>query len=267
MAGSSARRVWGLMYRHLALYRRSWPRVLELMYWPVLQMVVWGFVTAYLAGVQQNTATITAGVLLGGVLLWEVTLRAQMGFAISFLEEVWSRNLGHLFVSPLRPWELVAGLAAMSVLRTAAGVGPAMVLAFLLYGFGVWTLGPVVVVFFAALMAMGWAVALAVTALILRHGAGAEALAWGVMFGLAPFAAVFYPVSVLPGWLQPVALAIPAAHVFEGMRAALTQGVVAWDHLAWAVLLDGVWMALAAWIFLAQFHQARVRGALLNIGE
>ena len=267
MPGSAARRVWGLMYRHLALYRRSWPRVLELMYWPVLQMIVWGFVTAYLAGVQQNTTTIAAGVLLGGVLLWEVTLRAQMGFAISFLEEVWSRNLGHLFVSPLRPRELVAGLAAMSLLRTLAGVGPAMILAFLLYGFGVWTLGPVLVLFFAALMAMGWAVALAVTALILRHGAGAEALAWGVMFGIAPFAAVFYPVSVLPGWLQPLSLAIPATHVFEGMRAAVVHGVVAWDHLAWAVLLDGVWLAVAAWIFLAQFHQARVRGALLNIGE
>ncbi|WP_198378250.1 ABC transporter permease [Roseomonas rubea] len=265
--GTATRRVWGLMYRHLALYRRSWPRLLELMYWPVLQMVVWGFVTAYLAGVQQNTATIAAGVLLGGVLLWEVTLRSQMGFAISFLEEVWSRNLGHLFVSPLKPSEMVAGLAAMSVLRTAAGVGPAMLLAFLLYGFGMWTVGPVLVLFVAALMAMGWAVALAVTALILRHGAGAEALAWGVMFGLAPFAAVFYPVSVLPGWLQPVSLAIPATHVFEGMRAALTDGRIAWDHLAWAVALDGVWLAAAAWIFLAQFHQARVRGALLNIGE
>lgn len=265
--GSALRRVWGLMYRHLALYRRSWPRLLELMYWPVLQMVVWGFVTAYLAGVQGNTATIAAGVLLGGVLLWEVTLRSQMGFAISFLEEVWSRNLGHLFVSPLRPRELVAGLAAMSVLRTAAGVGPAMGLAFVLYGFGVWNVGPVLVLFFAALMAMGWAVALAVTALILRHGSGAEALAWGVMFGLAPFSAVFYPVSVLPGWLQPVALAIPATHVFEGMRAALVQGVVAWDHLAWAMLLNAVWLAGAAWIFLAQFHAARVRGALLNIGE
>lgn len=265
--GSAARRIWGLMYRHLALYRRSWPRLLELMYWPVLQMVVWGFVTAYLAGVQGNPATIAAGVLLGGVLLWEVTLRAQMGFAISFLEEVWSRNLGHLFVSPLRPRELVAALAAMSVLRTLAGVGPAMGLAFLLYGFGVWTVGPVLVAFVFALMAMGWAVALAVTALILRHGAGAEALAWGVMFGIAPFAAVFYPVAILPAWLQPVALAIPAAHVFEGMRAALIDGRVAWDHLAWAFALDGVWLAVAAWIFLAQFQAARVRGALLNIGE
>ena len=116
-------------------------------------------------------------------------------------------------------------------------------------------------------MAMGWAVALAVTALILRHGAGAEALAWGVMFGIAPFAAVFYPVAILPAWLQPVALAIPAAHVFEGMRAALMGGTIAWDHLGWAVLLDVVWMAVAAWIFLAQFQAARVRGALLNIGE
>jgi ABC-2 type transport system permease protein len=266
MSGA-ARRVWGLMYRHLTLYRRSWPRVLELMYWPVLQMLVWGFVTAWLAGVQNNTASITAGVLLGGVLLWEVTLRSQMGFAISFLEEIWSRNLGHIFVAPLRPTELVAGLVAMSMLRTAIGVGPAILLAFLLYGFGIWTLGPVLVLYFAALMAMGWAVALGVTALILRHGAGAEALAWGVLFGLAPFSAVFYPVSVLPGWLQPISLAIPATHVFEGMRAALLDGRLAWDHLAYAFALDLIWLGLAAWLFMAQFQAARVRGALMNIGE
>ena len=264
---SAARRVWGLMYRHLALYRRSWPRVLELMYWPVLQMLVWGFFTAWLAGVQNNTVTVTAGVLLGGVLLWEVTLRSQMGFAISFLEEIWSRNLGHIFVAPLRPHELVAGLVAMSMLRTAIGVGPAILLAFLLYGFGIWTLGPVLVLYFAALMAMGWAVALGVTALILRHGAGAEALAWGVLFGLAPFSAVFYPVSVLPGWLQPISLAIPATHVFEGMRAALLDGRLAWDHLAYAFALDLIWLGLAAWLFMAQFQAARVRGALMNIGE
>jgi ABC-2 type transport system permease protein len=263
----AGRRIWGLMYRHLALYRRSWPRVLELMYWPVLQMLVWGFVTAWLAGVQNNTASVTAGVLLGGVLLWEVTLRSQMGFAISFLEEIWSRNLGHIFVAPLRPYELVAGLVAMSILRTAIGVGPAILLAFLLYGFGIWTLGPVLVLYFTALMAMGWAVALGVTALILRHGAGAEALAWGVLFGLAPFSAVFYPVSVLPGWLQPISLAIPATHVFEGMRAALLDGRLAWDHLAYAFALDLIWLGLAAWLFMAQFQAARVRGALMNIGE
>ena len=267
MKAGPARRIWGLMYRHLALYRGSWPRLLELMYWPVLQMIVWGFITAYLAGVQGNTASVAAGVLLGGVLLWEVTLRSQMGFAISFLEEVWSRNLGHLFVSPLRPWELVVGLAAMSVLRTVAAVAPAMVLAFFLYGFGVWTLGPVLVAYVFALMAMGWAVALAVTALILRHGSGAEGLAWGVLFGITPFAAVYYPLSVLPPLVRSIADGIPAAHVFEGMRAALIEQRIAWDHLVWATALDLLWIGLASWVFLREFQSARVRGALLNIGE
>jgi ABC-2 type transport system permease protein len=264
---SAARRIWGLMYRHIALYRSSWPRVLELMYWPVLQMVVWGFVTAYLAGVQNNLASVAAGVLLGGVLLWEVALRSQMGFAISFLEEIWSRNLGHIFVSPLRPRELVAALVGMSLLRVLVGVLPAAGLAWALYGFGIWRMGPVLVPFFVALLVMGWAVALGVTSLILRHGAGAEALAWSVLFGVTPFAAVFYPVSVLPDWLEPVSLAVPAAHVFEGMRAALLEDRVAWERLAWAFGLDAVWLALMSLVFMRQLEAARVRGALLSIGE
>ncbi|MCU0887307.1 MAG: ABC transporter permease [Rubritepida sp.] len=263
----SARRVWGLCFRHLALYRRSPPRVIELMYWPILQMVVWGFVTAYLAGVQNNVASAAAGVLLGGVLLWEAALRSQMGFSISFLEEVWSRNLGHLLVSPIRPAELVAALMVMSVFRTLVGVLPAMLLAFLLYAFNILAIGPVLVLFFAALIVMGWAVALGVTSMILRWGSGAEALAWSVLFGLTPFACVFYPVSVLPAWLQPVALLLPAAHVFEGMRAALTEGRVAWGHLAAAWALNAAWFAGMAALFLGQLRAARVRGALLAIGE
>lgn len=267
MTGSAQRRVFAIVYRHLALYRRSWPRVFELMYWPSLQMLVWGFVSAWLASIQPGAAHVTAGVLLGGVLLWEVALRSQMGFAISFLEEIWSRNLGHVFVSPIRPTELIAALVTMSLLRTLAGVLPAAGLAWLFYGFGLFDAGPVVVVFFALLLMMGWAVALGVTALILRHGAGAEALAWGVLFGVTPFAAVFYPVGVLPPAMQVVALAVPAAHVFEGLRAALIEGRTAWDHLFAALALNLAWMAALGRLFLREFEGARERGALLTIGE
>ena len=280
MNSGALRRVWGLVYRHLALYRRSWPRLLELMYWPVLQMLVWGFVTSYVGGnlgaaaaasagggEAAGAAGVAAGVLLGGVLLWEVALRSQMGFSISFLEEIWSRNLGHIFVSPLRPRELVAGLACMSVVRVVVGVLPAVGLAWALYAFGLFSMGPVVVAFLAALLLMGWAVALGVVSLILRYGAGAEALAWSILMGITPIAAVFYPVAVLPAWLQPVALSLPSAHVFEGMRAALLDGRVAWDHLAAAFALDAFWLAAMAWVFLRQFREARVKGALLNIGE
>jgi ABC-2 type transport system permease protein len=262
------RRVWGLMYRHLALYRHSWPRLLELAYWPVLQMCIWGFTASFIASrMGASAAVLAASALLGGVLLWEVTLRSQMGVSISFMEEMWSRNLGHVFVSPLRPWELVAALIGMSVLRMAAGVLPAILLAWAFYAFNLFSLGPVLVLFFANLMIMGWAVALGVVALILRHGQGAESLAWGLLFGLAPFSAVFYPVAVLPAAVRPIAWLLPSSHVFEGMRGVLLQGVVQWDQLAAAFLLNLVWLAGCGLLFARQFHQARVRGALLSIGE
>ena len=266
MSGT-ARRIWGLVYRHLALYRRSWPRLLELAYWPTLQMLIWGFTASFLASRGNGGVTLAAGTLLGGVLLWEVALRSQMGMAVSFLEEIWSRNLAHVFVSPLRPWEMLAGLVCVSVMRMLVGVLPAILLAFLLYAFNLFALGPVVVLFFVNLMIMGWWVALFVLSLILRHGAGAEALAWSVLFGLTPFSAVFYPVSVLPAAIRPIALALPSAHVFEGMRAVIDQGVIRWDHLAWAFGLNLAWMALAIWVFSRQFRHARQGGALLNIGE
>ncbi|HET7881468.1 MAG TPA: ABC transporter permease [Acetobacteraceae bacterium] len=267
MTRTAARRVWGLMYRHLALYRGSWPRLLELAYWPVLQMCIWGFTASFLASRMGSVAMTAGATLLGGVLLWEVALRSQMGVAISFMEEMWSRNLGHVFVSPIRPWELVTALLLISMIRMLAGVLPAILVAWALYAYNLFALGPVVVLFFVNLMIMGWAVALAVVSLILRHGAGAEALAWSVLFGLTPFSAVFYPVAVLPVALQPIALALPSAHVFEGMRGIVLQGEVRWDHLAAAFALNALWVAGAALLFSRQFRQARLRGALLSIGE
>jgi ABC-2 type transport system permease protein len=267
MIASSARRIWGLVYRHLALYRRSWPRMLELAYWPALQMLIWGFTASFIAGRTDQPVAIAAGTLLGGVLLWEVALRSQMGIALSFLEEVWSRNLAHVFVSPLRPWEMVAGMMVVSVMRVVIGVLPAILLAWLLYAFNLFAMGPIVIVFFLNLMVMGWWVSLAVLSLILRRGAGAEALAWSVLFGLTPFSAVFYPVSVLPAAVRPIAYALPSSHVFEGMRAAMNDGVVRWDHLAWAFGLNIIWAILAVWLFAGQFRHARQGGALLNIGE
>ena len=207
MTYAAARRVWGLMYRHLALYRRSWPRMLELAYWPTLQMCIWGFTASFFASRVGNPGAVAIGMLLGAVLLWEVALRSQMGVALSFLEEIWSRNLGHVFVSPLRPSELVAALIAMSVLRMVAGVLPAVLLAWALYAFNLFDLGPVLILFTLNLMVMGWSVSLGVVSLILRHGAGAEALAWSVLFGLTPLSAVFYPIAVLPAAVRPIALA------------------------------------------------------------
>jgi len=231
-------------------------------------MFIWGFTASFIATrVGTSRAAMAGAALLGGVLLWEIALRSQMGVAISFMEEMWSRNLGHVFVSPLRPWELVAALLGMSLLRVVIGVLPAIGAAYLLYAFNLFALGPVLVLLFMNLMIMGWWVSLGVVSLILRHGAGAEPLAWSVLFALTPFAAVFYPVAVLPQPMQWVAWAVPASHVFEGMRAVLLEHRIDAGQLVAAFALNAVWMILAALLFARQFRQARLRGALLSIGE
>lgn len=262
----SARRVYAMVLRYVYLLRGSWPRIIEAAYWPTVQMIMWGFMTQFLA---ERTSYIAQafGVLLSAVLLWDVLFRGQLGLSLSFLEEMWSRNLGHLFVSPLKPGEMICALTVMSLLRTLVGAVPASLLAIAFFGFSVYSLGVSLIVFFFNLIVFGWAVGLAVSGLVLRFGLGAESLAWAAIFALLPVSGVYYPIAALPEWLQTVAWGLPPSYVFEGMRAVLRTGAVRLDLMAWAAVLNLLYFALGAAAFLFSFHVARKRGLLLQIGE
>ena len=264
--GFSPGRVFAMLLRYLYLLRSSWPRALELIYWPTIQMVLWGFMSQFL--ITNSTWVARAfGVLIAAVLLWDVLFRSQLGVSMSFLEEIWARNLGHLFVSPLRPYEWVISLVAMSFVRVLIGVVPAMLLAIPLYHYSIFDLGIPFIAFFANLMIMGWALGLMIISLILRHGQGAESIAWLAIFVLAPVSAVYYPVEILPTALQYVAMALPSSHVFEGMRAVMFDHVFRWRDFLTAAGLNVVYLGLGAAAFLYAFRDARRRGALLQVGE
>jgi ABC-2 type transport system permease protein len=264
--GFAPGRVGAMLLRYLYLLRSSWPRTLELLYWPTLQMLIWGFMSQFLY-VNSNYVFRAFGVLLAAVLLWDVLFRGQLGLSISFLEEMWARNLGHLFVTPLRPSEWVASLLAMSLIRVLIGVVPAALLAIVLYHYSIFSLGLPLAGFFAVLLVMGWSLGLAICGMILRHGMGAESLAWLAVFTLSPISAVYYPVSILPHWLQHVAWALPSTYVFEGMRTILFEHVFRGAYLLTAAGLDLVWLALGVSVFFWAFRDARRRGALLQMGE
>lgn len=262
----SPRRVATMVLRYLYLFKSSWPRTLELVYWPTVQMILWGFMSQFLM-TNSSWVARAGGVLLGAVLLWDVMFRGQLGVSVSFLEELWSRNLGQLFISPLRPYEWVIALLAMSLVRVAIGVVPAALLAIPLYHYSIFSLGLPLIAFFLLLIVMGWGIGLVTGAFLLRHGLGAESLAWLAVFVLAPVSAVYYPVSVLPAWLQYVAWGLPSAHVFEGMRIVMFEHRFALDHFAAAAVLDLVYLGFGVGSFLYAFEVARKRGALLQQGE
>ena len=262
----SPARVWAMLLRYLFILRSSWPRTLELLYWPTLQMLIWGFMSQFLRGNSSYVAQ-AFGVLLGAVMLWDLLFRSQLGLSISFLEEMWSRNLGQLFVTPLRPYEWLLSLLAMSVIRVTIGIVPAALLAIPLYHYSIFDMGLPLVAFIAVLMAMGWGLGLAICGGILRHGMGAESLAWSIIFALAPLSCIYYPVTILPAWLRPFAWALPSTHVFEGMRAILFENTFRMDYFLSAVALDLVYLAIGAAIFFITFRGARRRGALMQMGE
>jgi ABC-2 type transport system permease protein len=263
---ASARRISAMMLRHWYLLRSSWPRLLDLIYWPTVQMVTWGFLQYYIASNAGFFAR-AGGTFIGAVLLWDILFRGQLGFSISFLEEMYSRNLGNIMMSPLRPFEFIISLMVISVVRLSIGAVPVTFLAIAFFGFNLFGFGLALVAFFFNLMLTSWAIGIFVSGLILRNGMGAENLAWSVMFLLMPLACVYYPVATLPDWLQPVAWLLPPTYVFEGMRALVIDKVFRPDLMIDALALNAILFAAGAFGFLQLLQSARRRGSLMQSGE
>ena len=263
---TSAGRIFAMVLRYVYLLRRSWPRILELVYWPAVQLILWGFISKFFVEHSSWLAQ-ASGVLMAAVLLWDVLFRAHLGVSLAFFEEMYSRNLGHLFVSPLRVTELVGALLVISFLRTLIGIGGAALLAIPLYDFSIFGLGLPLLGFFANLLVMGWSIGLLVAGMVLRYGLGAESFAWVSIFAIAPLSGIYYPVSTLPEWLQPVSWILPSSHVFEGMRQLMFGQVVRSDLMWQAVGLNLVYLAAGTGFFLLAFHSARRKGLLLRVGE
>lgn len=257
--------VHALVLRYLFLYTRHSVRLVELIFWPLVDLLVWGFLTTYLQKQGGGQFPAAIGYLIGGMILWDVLFRSQQGVAISFLEDVWTRNLLNVFVAPVRTVEYVAATFLVGVLRVGVTLVVLSIVAALAYHFNLTSLGLGLLPFLGNLILFGWFLGMISTALIMRFGQAAESLAWAVPFFIQPLAAVFYPVSVLPSWLQPAAMALPCTPIFEGMRTVLSGQPVPWGNVAHAVLLNLAWGAVAAVFFASNLRHVRKTGLLVKI--
>jgi ABC-2 type transport system permease protein len=264
--GIAPHRIGAMILRYWYLLLSSWPRLLEILYWPTVQIITWGFLQTYIA-FNAGFFARAGGTLIGAVILWDILFRGQLGFSISFLEEMWARNLGNLMMSPLKPIEFLLALMAMSLIRLAIGVIPMTLLALVLFHFNLYALGLPLIAFFCNLIFTSWSVGIFVSGLVVRNGLGAESIVWTLMFALMPLACIYYPVSVLPHWLQYVAWSLPPTYVFEGMRALLSDHVFRLDLMLEAAALNAILLLASIAAFLALLRSARRQGSLLGGGE
>lgn len=259
-------RITAVIVRHLYLYRRSLPRIMEIFYWPFLDLVIWGFITLYLAR-SPNQVPGFVTFFLGALILWDILFRAQQGITISFLEELWARNLMNLFASPLKSSEFLVATMAMSVMKVTAVSIVMAVCAILFYSYNVLIIGVWLMPFVLNLVITGWIIGVFTTSLIMRFGQEAEVLAWSMVFLFQPISCVFYPIEVLPTWLQMIAWANPAAHIFEGMRGVLSTGVPPVANLGWAMGLNGLLLVGVVLWFYRTVAYCKDQGLLVRVGE
>lgn len=259
------KRLRTVVLRHLLLHVRAPARLLDLFFWPVMELFVWGFFTVYIRRMSPDLGGALVATLINALIFWDILFRSQQAVSLAFMEELWTRNVMNLLISPLRSWEWALGSCLYGVLKTGVIVSILFALAVPLYHFSPGALGLHFIPLTAQLLLMGWSMGFFTTALLLRWGHSAEALIWGIPFLVQPFSAIFYPLSVYPAWLKPFCLALPSTHVMEGMRASISTGVFPWGSFAAASGLNVLMAIGGVWFHARMLERGRENGQIVRM--
>jgi ABC-2 type transport system permease protein len=255
-------RVSAIVIRHLHEVRRNTNHIINMVYFPVMNLLVWGFFTIYLAHSDHQPGLVRS--LLGAVILWGLFTAFQRDIAQGFLDELWSRNMVNLLASPLSVSEYVAGLILVNLIKVAVVISAESLVAWLFYHFNIFPLLIAFVPFILNLMLFALAVGVVITGLIFRYTIKVQSLAWSFASLLLPLSCVFYPLQSLPGFLHPVAWILPTTHSFEGMRQVIVGQGFSAAHFHWGLALNLAYLLFAALFFRWMFALTRSRGLLIN---
>ncbi len=249
-------RVNALLYKYLKISTNRLERIFDIVYWPVIDLFIWGFVLRYIN--KLGAVHGSFNFIFGGIILWVFCWRAQQDIAVYVLEDFWSRSLYNLFASPLKLSELVVSLFIFSLMRSILTFGFLFLIAFVLFSFNIFTINlTALALFVLALLLIGWVMGIFISGVIFRYGMQVQILAWSVAWLIQPFSCVFYPLSSLPGWAQKVAVWLPTTHVFEGLRQVINTGIINWNGLAYAYISSLVLLVLSCLFFKRCVEKAK----------
>jgi ABC-2 type transport system permease protein len=257
-------RIRAVILRHAYEVYHNANHITYMVYWPVVNIVVWGFFTLYLRhGDRLQPGVISC--LLGAVILWGLFNAFQRDMAVGFLEELWSRNLVSLFGSPLSVSEYVTGLIIVTLAKAMIGLIVESLIACLFYHYNIFPMLPALIPFILNLALFALTMGIVIIGLIFRYTTKFQAMAWSFAGILMPLSCVFYPLSSLPGFLRPMASVLPTTHSFEGMREAIERGGFSTLHFKWGLELNMIYLIFAIVFFRWMFESARSRGLLVKM--
>lgn len=259
-------RIYGVVLRYIFAFRHNLEKLTDVFFWPVLDLLLWGLTSiyfqSYLAreGAGESAIVPIIVFLVSGSVFWFIIYRGQAEIALNLLEDLWDKNLINLFVSPLKFWEWITAFLIIGIVKAIISLLFMSALALALYEVRIFAYGLSLIWFGGLLIMSGWIVGSLVGGLILRYGKKVQALAWTLVMVVAPFSAIYYPVSTFPPWAERVAYMLPTSYIFEGAREVIATGVLDRRKLIWSLGLNTVYLALALVFLRRGFKKALNRG-------
>ena len=259
-------KILALSLRHIYLIKGSFPRILDLIYWPTIQIFLWGFISKFFT-LNSTMYENTVGIILSAAILYDFLFRASISYNMMFLEEIWSRNFTNLFIAPIKIREIIAALTLTAVIRTLIGLVPASLIAIPLFDVSILEIGIPLIFLLITLYIFGVTLGLLVTSGLIRFGPSFENIAWASLFFLAPLGCIYYPIEILPEWLQIIAKLLPLVHIFEEMRSILIYDIINYLQILKAIFISFLYFVIGIFIFFLSYDGAKNRGTLINMGE
>jgi len=259
-------KIFALSLRHIYLIKGSFPRILDLIYWPTIQIFLWGFISKFFT-LNSTYYENTVGIILSAAILYDFLFRSSISYNMMFLEEIWSRNFTNLFIAPIKLSEIIAALTFTAIFRTLIGLVPAALLAIPFFGVSILKIGVPLIFLLITLYIFGVTLGLLVTSGLIRFGPSFENIAWASLFFLAPLGCIYYPIDILPAWLQVIAKLLPLVHIFEEMRNILIYDSVNNFQILKAIIISFIYFVLGIFVFYLSYNGAKNRGTLINMGE
>lgn len=250
--------IWSLVLQEAYLTRRSLEIFFDIFFFPMMNVVLFGLITSFIGG---SSSSRNASYLILGVLLWELISINQYNVTVSSLWSLWSHNLTNIFIAPLTIVDYLVAHVIAAVVRTFIVISVLALGTYFAFGFDLLRIGvPNLLLFSLNLSLFAWWIGIILLGLIFRFGTRVQAISWGSLFLFQPLTAAFFPVHVLPHWIQHIAYCLPATYVFEAGRAALSNPAVNWGSFFTALIMNLGYFVVAIFIFDRLFRRSKEVG-------
>lgn len=252
-------RIYAIVLKIMYSFTHSYDRLADAFYWPTMDLLLWGLTSTYFKTTGTDDSKIIM-VIVSGILLWIIVWRGQFEITLNLLEDLWDRNLINIFATPLKFSEWITAFIIVGLIKAILSLSFATGMAYLLYRTNFFVLGFNLIPFIFLLILTGWWAGFFIAGIILRFGSKVQTLAWGMIYLLAPFSAVYYPVAILPGWAQKISMIVPTSYIFEGAREVINKGVLDYRKLLISLCLNIFYLILALIFLRRSFDKVLDKG-------